>query len=67
MLTGTITIIKLKVVTRYKIKKKLGNGTMQMDHDVEFKYRPQPSDAVTIDEVVQAFADGSKHDKGQAK
>ena len=49
----------------------MGNGTIEMDHDVDFKYWPQPAHAVTIDEVVgneeasvQAYTEGSKHDQG---
>jgi hypothetical protein len=73
MVTGTTPIIiKLEeVVKRYKIKEKSGNRTMEMDHDVEFKYCPHPPDAVTIDEVVgkeeasvHAYTHGSKHDQG---
>jgi len=40
MLAGTIPIIiKLEdIVKRYKIKENSGNRTIEMDHDVEFKY-----------------------------
>jgi len=44
---------------------------MELDHAVEYKYWPHPADTVTIEDVVsdeeatlQAFADGSKQEKG---
>ena len=50
---------------------KLGSGTIELDHDVQFKYWPHPADAVTIDEVVgneeatvKAYVGGSKNDQG---
>ena len=66
----TPIIIKLEeVVKRYNIKRRL--GTYELDYDVELKYWPHSADAVTIKEVagneeasVQAYTDGSKHDKG---
>jgi ribonuclease HI len=71
-LTGTTPIIiKLEeVVKRYKIKLKLGNSTIELDQDVEFKYWPHPAEAVTIEVVgneeasVHAYTDGSKHNQG---
>jgi ribonuclease HI len=68
----TPKIIKLEeVVKRYKIKEKSGNSTIELDHDVEFKYWPHPAEAVTIYEVVgnedasvHTYTDGSKHDRG---
>jgi hypothetical protein len=67
LLTGmTPIIIKLEEVKRYKTKEKSGNRTIELDHDVEFKYWPYPTDAVTIEEVagyeeatVHACTDGS--------
>ena len=73
MLTGmTPIIIKLEeVVKRYRIKERTGNRTIELDHEVEFKYWPHPADVVTIDEVesdeeatVHAYTDGSKQDQG---
>ena len=73
MLTGmTPIIIKLEeVVKRFNIKRSLGNRTFELDYDVELKYWPHPAEAMTIKEVacneetsLQAYTDGSKHDKG---
>jgi len=64
----TPIIIKLEeIVKRYNTKKRRSNSLMELDHEVEYKYRPRPADTVTIEEVVsdeeatlQAFTDGSK-------
>jgi hypothetical protein len=73
MTTGmTPKHIKLEeVVKRYNIKEKLGNRTIELDHDVEFKYWLHLAEAVTKDEVVgneeatvKAYTDGSKNDQG---
>ena len=72
MMTGmTPIILKLEeVVKRYTINRGRGNCTTELDHDVEFQYWPHLAEVVTIKEVVgydetsvQAYTDGSKHDK----
>jgi hypothetical protein len=73
MMTGmTPIILKLQeVVRRNTINRGWGNCKIDLDHDVEFKYWPQPAEVVTIKEVVgydetsvQAYTDGSKHNNG---
>ena len=73
MLVGmTPIIIKLEeAVKRYNIKRRFGDRTFELDYDVELKYWPHLAEAVTIKEVadneeasVQAYTDGTKHDKG---
>ena len=73
MMRGMTPIhIKLEeVVKRYNIKEKSGNRTIELDHDVEFKYWPHQADAETIDEVVgneeatvKAYTDGIAIFKG---
>jgi len=72
ILTATPIIIKLEeIVKRYDTKKRRSNSLMELDHAVEYKYWPHPADTVTIEDVVsdeeatlQAFADGSKQEKG---
>jgi ribonuclease HI len=72
-MTGmTPIILKLEeVVKRYTIIRGLDSCKIELDHDVEFKYRPHLAEAVKMKEIVgyeetsvQANNDGSKHNKG---
>ena len=70
--TTTPIIIKLEeIVKRHNTKERKANCSMELDHEVEYKYWPHPADTVTIEEVVsdeeatiQTFTDRNKQEQG---